>query len=72
MYDTIIMAWTLVVLIAVTSVSYVALQALDFSHLFKKASTWQIRFLILVVSLALGLMVACGIEYLITKIIDLI
>ncbi len=48
------LVWFLVILIVVAMITYRALGAVDYSKIFKARSTWQIRTLVLLVSIIVG------------------
>ncbi len=48
------LVWFLVILIVVAMITYRALGAVDYSKIFKARSTWQIRTLVLLVSIIIG------------------
>jgi len=52
------LVWFLVILIVVAMITYRALGAVDYSKIFKARSTWQIRTLVLLVSIIVGGLVA--------------
>lgn len=52
------LAWFLVILIIVAIITYRALGAVDYSKIFKARSTWQIRTLVLLVSIIVGGLIA--------------
>ena len=58
MIDTLISLWFFFILIGFTPLTYRALMAVDFSKIFRRNSTWQIRFLVSFISFALALIVA--------------
>lgn len=60
MFDGLMVVWFLAIVIIVTLITYIALNAIDFSKFFKPNSTWQIRILIFFMSLALGFVIALG------------
>jgi len=49
-----------------------ALSAIDFSKVFKQNSTWQIRLLILLLSIIISYLLASAIENFIVRIYDLL
>ena len=51
-------AWFLVILIIIAIITYRALGAVDYSKIFKARSTWQIRTLVLLVSIIVGGLIA--------------
>lgn len=60
-YEVYLQVWYFVIFIPASIASYYALMALDFSKLFKTNSTWQIRVLSLLISIALGFLIADGV-----------
>ncbi|HHU20956.1 MAG TPA: DUF1146 domain-containing protein [Acholeplasma sp.] len=52
------LAWFLVILVIVAIITYRALGAVDYSKIFKARSTWQIRTLVLLVSIIVGGLIA--------------
>jgi len=58
MIDTLISLWFFFILIGFTPLTYRALMAVDFSKIFRRNSTWQIRFLVSFISFALAFIVA--------------
>ena len=58
MIEQIIITWFLVIFVALVPINYRALQALNFGSLFQRNSTWQIKFLMIVISLSLAFLVA--------------
>ena len=60
-YEIYLQVWYFVIFIPASIASYYALMVLDFSKLFKANSTWQIRVLSLLVSIAIGFLIADGV-----------
>lgn len=58
MFEQITLTWFLVIFVALVPISYRALQALNFGNLFQRNSTWQIKFLLIVISISLAFLVA--------------
>ena len=52
------LVWFIVILVVVALVTYRALGAVDYSKIFKARSTWQIRTLVLLVSIIVGGLIA--------------
>ncbi|HHV14509.1 MAG TPA: DUF1146 domain-containing protein [Acholeplasmataceae bacterium] len=48
------LVWFIVILVVVALVTYRALGAVDYSKIFKARSTWQIRILVLLISIIVG------------------
>lgn len=61
MFEIYQLVWAAISFILSFTVMFYALQALDFSKLFKKNSTWQIKAMIVLVSAAIAFMIALGI-----------
>lgn len=55
------LVWYFAIVAIIGIATYFALMALNFSKLFKPNSTWQIKLLAILISIALGLIVASGI-----------
>ena len=72
MFDKIITMWFLFILIGSVPINYRALMALNFSKLFQKASTWQIRFLMMLISILMAFLAAFAFVYIIERIISVI
>lgn len=53
--------WYCLILFSVATVTYIALQKIDYSKIFKYNSTWQIIALNIFVSISLGFLVTSGI-----------
>lgn len=58
MFEYLVLMWFFVIFIPLSFACYRALMALDFSKLFRPNSTWQIKLLTLVFSIALSFIVA--------------
>lgn len=58
MAEKIILMWFLIIFVALVPINYRALQALNFGNLFQRNSTWQIKFLMIVISISLAFLVA--------------
>lgn len=69
-YEVFLQVWYFVILIPVSVATYYALMALDFSKLFKANSTWQIRVLSLLISLAVGFILADGVFGIIERLVS--
>lgn len=69
-YEAFLQIWYFVILIPVSVATYYALMALDFSKLFKANSTWQIRVLSLLISLAIGFILADGVFGIINRLVS--
>ncbi len=54
------LVWYFVIVVIIGVATYFALMALDFSKLFKPNSTWQIKLLAILISAAIGFIVASG------------
>ena len=60
MSDVAILVWGLSVVVTVTILVHYSLQALDFSKIFKSNSTFQIKVIMLFISLSIGIICAIG------------
>ncbi len=54
------LVWYFVIVVIIGVATYFALMALDFSKLFKPNSTWQIKLLAILISAAIGFIIASG------------
>jgi uncharacterized membrane protein YwzB len=64
--------WYIVMFASITIITYYALMSVDFSKLFRRSSTWQIKILLIFVSIIFGFLVASGINEIISKILSII
>ncbi len=71
MNDVAIIVWGLSVCLSTTILMHYCFQALDFSKLFKPNSTFQIRVIILFLSLICGIVCALGVCLLLNSIANL-
>lgn len=62
MIEKLIVMWFYIIFFILIPLIYKALMALDFSNLFKRSSTWQIKFLMIIVSIVFAYIVASAIE----------
>lgn len=62
--------WYFVIFIPVSVASYYALMSIDFSKIFKSNSTWQIRVITLLISIALGFIIADGVYGIVDRFIS--
>jgi len=60
MSDIAILVWGLAVVITVSALMHYCLQAVDFSKIFKADSTFQIKVIMLFISLSCGIICAVG------------
>jgi uncharacterized membrane protein YwzB len=69
MIEKLIIMWFFFILIGFTPLTYKALMALDFSKFFRRNSTWQIKFLMTFISMALAFIIAFAFSVVLEKII---
>lgn len=72
MFDKILTMWFLFIIIVLVPLNYRALMALKFSNLFHRASTWQIRFLVTLISFLMAFLTAFAFIYVIERIASVI
>jgi uncharacterized membrane protein YwzB len=72
MVDKIIIMWFFFIFIGLIPLNYRALMALDFSHLFRRSSTWQIKLLMTFISISLAFLIAFAFYEVMEKIIFII
>ncbi|HEY8395815.1 MAG TPA: hypothetical protein VIK96_03465 [Bacilli bacterium] len=72
MIDNLITMWFFFILIGFTPLTYRALMALDFSKIFRRNSTWQIRFLMTFISFALSFLIAYAFTIIYERIFSII
>jgi len=70
MFDKILTMWFLIIFIVLVTVTYRALGAIKFSNLFQRASTWQIRFLVTLISIILAFLTSFAFIYTIERIVS--
>lgn len=62
--------WYFVIFVPVSVATYYALMAVDVSKIFKSNSTWQIRVITLLISIALGFIIADGVYGIVNRLIS--
>lgn len=62
--------WYFVIFVPVSVATYYALMAVDFSKIFKSNSTWQIRVITLLISIAIGFIIANGVYGIVNRLIS--
>ncbi|HHX80995.1 MAG TPA: DUF1146 domain-containing protein [Acholeplasmataceae bacterium] len=72
MIDNLITMWFFFILIGFTPLTYRALMAIDFSKIFRRNSTWQIRFLVSFVSVALAFIIAFAFTIILERILAIV
>ena len=55
------LVWYFAIVIIIGISTYFALMALDFSKMFRPNSTWQIKLLAILISVAMGFIIASGV-----------
>lgn len=55
------LVWYFAIVIIIGIATYFALMALDFSKMFRPNSTWQIKLLAILISVAMGFIIASGV-----------
>lgn len=70
MFDKILTMWFLVIFIVLAAISFRALAAVKFSNLFQRASTWQIRFLVTIISIILAFLASFAFIYIVERIVS--
>lgn len=58
MADILIDVWFLVLMFGLSAIVYRTFQAIDYSKIFRRNSTWEIRTLVLLLSIAIAYLVA--------------
>lgn len=66
-----ILVWEIAIFISVFALMFYALQAVDFSKIFKKNSTFQIKVIICFVSAAVGFAISMGIGEILKLILEI-
>ncbi|HHZ17897.1 MAG TPA: hypothetical protein GX390_01270 [Acholeplasmataceae bacterium] len=72
MFSKLLTMWFLFIIIILVPVIYRALMALRFSSLFNRASTWQIKFLMALISFILAFLAAFAFVFIIERIVSVI
>ena len=72
MFPKIITMWFLFIFIILIPINYRALMALNFSNIFQRSSTWQIRFLMMLISIIMAFMTSFAFIYIIERIVSVI
>ena len=66
-----ILVWEIVTFVTIFSLMFYALQALDFSKIFKQNSTTQIKIVIMAISAAVAFFISSGIGEILKLIIEI-
>jgi len=64
----ILTTWFLIIFIVLIPINYRSLMAIKFSSIFQRSSTWQIKFLITILSIIMAFFVAFAFVYIIERI----
>lgn len=72
MIENLITMWFFFILIGFTPFTYRALMAIDFSKIFRRNSTWQIRFLASFISVALAFIIAFAFTVVLERIMAIV
>lgn len=72
MFSKLLTMWFLFIIIILVPVIYRALMALRFSSLFNRASTWQIKFLMALISFILAFLAAFAFVFILERIVSVI
>jgi len=72
MLPKIITMWFLFIFIVLIPITYRALMALNFSNIFNRSSTWQIRFLMMLISIILAFLASFAFISIIERIVSVI
>jgi len=72
MVEKIIIMWFFIIFLGLIPVVYKALMAIDFSTIFKRSSTWQIKLLTIFISISLAFIVSYAIMTSLEKILTII
>jgi uncharacterized membrane protein YwzB len=72
MIEKFIIMWFFFILIGLTPLTYRALMALDFSKVFRRSSTWQIKLLMSFISICIAFIIAYGFTVVIEKILYIV
>lgn len=72
MVDNVITMWFFFIFLGLIPMNYRALMAIDFSRIFRRNSTWQIKLLMTFISISLAFLVSYAITESLDKLIKII
>lgn len=72
MIEKVITMWFFFIFFGLIPINYRALMAIDFSKIFRRNSTWQIRLLMTFISIALAFLISYAVTLSLEKILSII